>query len=845
MSNRPENMSVYDELDLKLGIKSSLPHVKNTLALAILLWEAAGRPAELVYSKQDGDNIIITDELAHSFSEYCSEICAAESLDNDTILSVINGNQLYKSQMEALIVAFELVWKLAKVDFVEPNMPASSERTGGIRYPKKLSYTVYADIIHNLINSNKESYCRVLMSWAGFNVRKESEKEDLLISTFTILAEGALFKLTDGEKDIVFNQDSIYRKSIETAEPVDVNGDKEAKGSLRILKSLLSDGLNPFLSYNNGSVTVPEQKVAELETYQKRVDTFLRLSATKVILNEDAIADFTALTPEWFQDKGKEFADDDAEAAALYVDFKGRFGADALNALNGEDLLKALFLGGNNDNLCHELEYVKRNTELFGSVKGGNAYKYPLFFDKESATWMSGTRFNPKQLTVDEAIIKGTAVRDGLVNGITIIQDSLPLDTVEDYLSLYSKLYAAIPDLVDSMWVTKYFHMLFPEWIPVFYNKDWQERVLTALKQQPNATIYGRLGQINFFVKECNISNVVFARVFHKYCKNIDAIESEETSIEEITADRITGGNNVILYGVPGAGKSWTIKHEYCDDESRMERLVFHPDYTYSDFVGQILPRISDDGSVSYEFAAGPFTKLVRKAYTNPDKMFYLIIEEVNRGNAPAIFGDIFQLLDRAKDGSSEYEITNADIAKIVYGNENHKVSIPSNMSILCTMNTSDQNVFTLDTAFQRRWSMRLIKNKFRDEAGEKTFAGTKILDTNVTWEKFFTEINKIILSKNIRMTSSEDKRLGTHFVSDDDLVFKQDDDKQNSRFPEKVLKYLWDDAFKFTKEDIFDLDKVKSLEDVIELFLEKQGDERFLVFKENIYNTLVPKANA
>lgn len=103
---------------------------------------------------------------------------------------------------------------------------------------------------------------------------------------------------------------------------------------------------------------------------------------------------------------------------------------------------------------------------------------------------MSGTRANPVQLTLSEAIIKGTAVRDGLTQGISIIQDSLPLDSVEDYLSLYSKLYAAIPDLVDSMWVTKYFHMLFPELIPVFYNKDWQERVLTALKQQPNATIY-------------------------------------------------------------------------------------------------------------------------------------------------------------------------------------------------------------------------------------------------------------------------------------------------------------------------------------------------------------------
>ena len=251
--------------------------------------------------------------------------------------------------------------------------------------------------------------------------------------------------------------------------------------------------------------------------------------------------------------------------------------------------------------------------------------------------------------------------------------------------------------------------------------------------------------------------------------------EVEDDFVEDLTdydkCERNKDGTNVILYGVPGAGKSWTIKEEYCDDEDRMERLVFHPDYTYSDFVGQILPKINDDGSVSYVFNPGPFTKLVKKAYYNPKEHFYLVIEEVNRGNAPAIFGDIFQLLDRNKDGGSEYAITNADIAKIVYGKENHKVSIPSNMSILCTMNTSDQNVFTLDTAFQRRWNMRLIQNKFREgEEKEQAFAKTEILDTTVTWEKFFTEINKIILDKNIRMTSSEDKRLGTHFVSVEDL---------------------------------------------------------------------------
>lgn len=306
--------------------------------------------------------------------------------------------------------------------------------------------------------------------------------------------------------------------------------------------------------------------------------------------------------------------------------------------------------------------------------------------------------------------------------------------------------------------------------------------------------------------------------------------------------ERIKGGSNIILYGVPGSGKSWTIKHEYCDDASRIERLVFHPDYTYSDFVGQILPKIGDDGNVKYEFSAGPFTKLLHKAYINPNKMYYLIIEEVNRGNAPAIFGDIFQLLDRDKDGNSEYEITNADIAKNVYLSERHKVYIPSNMSILCTMNTSDQNVFTLDTAFQRRWNMRLIKNKFSNDKNEKKFAETKILDTDVTWEHFLTEINKIILSKNIYMTSSEDKRLGTHFIREEDLDFGNGDEKQISRFPEKVLKYLWDDAFKFTKEDIFDLRKINNLEDIIEWFVWKTGNSRFLFFKDNIYNNIVQK---
>jgi MoxR-like ATPase len=335
--------------------------------------------------------------------------------------------------------------------------------------------------------------------------------------------------------------------------------------------------------------------------------------------------------------------------------------------------------------------------------------------------------------------------------------------------------------------------------------------------------------------------NKSIKELFDDYKTVINALSVNK--IDYDTYEPLKGGENIILYGVPGSGKSHTIKEEYCSDNRNMERIVFHPDFTYSDFIGQILPK-TIGGRVEYNFEPGPFTKILEKAYSNPIEKYYLIIEEINRGNAPAIFGDIFQLLDRDLDGNSQYIITNSDIAKAVFKNENDKIFIPSNMSIIGTMNTSDQNVFTLDTAFQRRWKMRLIKNKFKDTQEENLFANTKILDTDVTWRKFLTEINHIILSKNIRMTSSEDKRLGTHFINIEDLKFSPGKSDQNSRFSEKVLKYLWDDAFKFTKEDIFDLEKVKSLEEVIELFAEATNNERFKVFKENIYNVLISQVN-
>jgi 5-methylcytosine-specific restriction endonuclease McrBC GTP-binding regulatory subunit McrB len=316
------------------------------------------------------------------------------------------------------------------------------------------------------------------------------------------------------------------------------------------------------------------------------------------------------------------------------------------------------------------------------------------------------------------------------------------------------------------------------------------------------------------------------------------------------TSTRVEGGNNYLLYGVPGSGKSYTVRTDYCDDSSRMERVVFHPDFTYSDFVGQILPKMNDD-KVTYSFIPGPFTKILKKAYWNPEHPYFLVVEEINRGNAPAIFGEVFQLLDRDQLGNSEYGITNSEIASIVYEDENKKVLIPSNLSIVATMNTSDQNVFTLDTAFQRRWRMRMIENDL--EKIDRSFAEHYILDTTVTWKHFNQTINNIILDTNTRMSSSEDKRLGAYFINPNDLDYNDaevldtssEEEKigaklQNSIFPEKVIKYLWDDAFKFTRDEVFEASMFNCLEVVIRHFREARGNQRFKVFGDGVYSALV-----
>jgi hypothetical protein len=458
---------------------------------------------------------------------------------------------------------------------------------------------------------------------------------------------------------------------------------------------------------------------------------------------------YPALTPEWFYAKAKEFTQDDAEAVELYADFKEKYGIDALRALSGEDLLKTLFLGASTNNLCHDLEYVARNTELFGSIKGGNAYKYPLFFDKDAALWTSGTRANPKQVSIEEAIEYGTTVRDGLIRGAEIICNSLPVESVKDYLSLYTELYSAIPDLVDSMWVMKYYHMLFPELVPVFYNRDWQNRVLSTLRIEPNDTAYGRLGQINEFVKECGITNVAFARVFHTYCLGFstyndeyeeasDAVNVESPSdivpeyclkancLEVIRTPRTSEIHplNFIIYGAPGTGKTYStaeyalaiIENRAVDtrrksyeerkavmaaynDYVRKGQIVFttfHQSYGYEEFIQGLRPDTKSD-KMAFITVDGVFKRIADDALDDHEKNYVIIIDEINRANISKVFGELITLIESDK----RWGEVNETCATLQSGDV---FAVPNNLYIVGTMNSADKSISLIDAALRRRF---------------------------------------------------------------------------------------------------------------------------------------------
>lgn len=274
---------------------------------------------------------------------------------------------------------------------------------------------------------------------------------------------------------------------------------------------------------------------------------------------------------------------------------------------------------------------------------------------------------------------------------------------------------------------------------------------------------------------------------------------------------------NRIIFGAPGTGKSYRLKKEAEEVfGDNIERVTFHPDYAYSHFMGCYKPQTTPEGNVRYGFLPGPFLRVLVKALRSgmegEAEPHLLLIEEINRARVAAVFGDAFQLLDRVDDEYSEYDIAVSEDVKAYLcekldctPDECERIRIPGNMFIWATMNSADQGVFPMDTAFKRRWTFEYLPID-PDDAPDVLIPMLKNGETtDISWNALRGSINDRLSAMRI----NEDKLIGPYFLKPS--VLEADENGRiknleafNKSFKNKILMYLFEDAARQRRQELF-----------------------------------------
>ena len=278
----------------------------------------------------------------------------------------------------------------------------------------------------------------------------------------------------------------------------------------------------------------------------------------------------------------------------------------------------------------------------------------------------------------------------------------------------------------------------------------------------------------------------------------------------------------IIYFGAPGTGKSFLVDKHLKDKsvpDENIFRVTIFPEFSYSDFIGQLLPYETPSGNIKFEFEEGQFVKALKKAFEDNSVDIYLILEEISRGNIAAIFGDVFQLLDRDEEFKSKFKIKNKNVASRIPALNTDDVYLPSNLNIICTVNTNDQNVFPMDTAFKRRFDWKYVSTlPYVDPATNAVnidlnnpLLTVKYIHNGVdqsfdiSWLSFYCSLNEFVTNKTNGLGQKEDKQVGQFFIkfsptlcsnskSADPAVSGPALSEVGNIIRDKLLVYLWQD---------------------------------------------------
>ncbi|MGF3076895.1 McrB family protein [Facklamia sp. P12955] len=348
------------------------------------------------------------------------------------------------------------------------------------------------------------------------------------------------------------------------------------------------------------------------------------------------------------------------------------------------------------------------------------------------------------------------------------------------------------------------------------------------------------LSKFKLFDYDLNIYTISNLNEFKKidstirYSSNYKDINNEDfsKSLKEYASflEWIKKPHQRIFFGAPGTGKSYMLNKEAKEYfGNNYERVTFHPNYMYGNFVGAFKPypkKTEKNGeieeTITYEYVEGILMRLLVKALSDSSTNYLLLIEEINRANVAAVFGDIFQLLDRDQNGESEYIIATSkdqrlfleqaneeigdDKLKNLLGNNFETLFLPSNFYIWATMNSADQGVMPMDTAFRRRWDFTYLGIDDAVKENEEDFKKYKIkISSNeiATWNDFRVAVNNKLASMNI----PEDKFIGPFFISKS--VLEASDISQLTEIVKnKVIMYLYEDVAKGRRNELFEENK-------------------------------------